>query len=478
MARPRPGESSPRAQVDLPYRFTPRSYQRTVLAGLEAYKRSVLVIHRRGTKSTMAVNHTVAAAWKRVGSYFLICPTFAQARRIYWDGLTHDGRRLLLGYIQEELLASVSENEMQIVLTNGSVIQLMGADQADRLRGTNPVGVIFDEYALMPTSEPWDICRPVLAENDGFAVFCFTPKGRNHAHALYEMARLNPEWFTYLATVADTRRDAEGENGRPVVTAEQVERERAEGMPDELIQQEFYCSFNAAIAGAYYAKELQRAELEGRIDAVPWISTQPVHTAWDLGVGDATVIVAFQLIGASIHVIDAYESHGEGLAHYVGVLQQWARDRHYVYGKHYAPHDIGQREFGTGLARWDQAKHLGVRFQVLDRGRLEDGIAAGRAAFARARFDKTRCRKLLDALANYRSEWSEEKQVLALRPRHDWSSHYADAWRYLAMSIKEPLPRRDGGERAPTRMAFSVFDVARGKRGGGDPPTGFRVSGW
>jgi phage terminase large subunit len=190
------------------------------------------------------------------------------------------------------LVASRNEVEMQITFKNRSVFQILGADQADRLRGTNPLGCAFDEYALMPGSEAWDLTRPILAENGGFAVFAFTPQGRNHAHALYEQARGNPEWFTTRKTVDDTRRDAPGEDGRPIITRRQIEDEITQGMPPELAEQEFYASFSAAVAGVYYAVEVERAQREGRIRRVPHDPRLPVTTAWDLGGGTTAIVFA------------------------------------------------------------------------------------------------------------------------------------------------------------------------------------------
>jgi hypothetical protein len=431
--------------IKIPHLFEPRSYQRQLLEAFDRRcRRLVSVRHRRSGKSTDAVQLIVREAWQHVGTFFIICPTYAQGRKVYWDGLTHEGRRLLLGYIPPALIASVSENEMQIVLTNGAVIQVVGADQPERLRGTNPLGVVFDEYSVMPTSEPWEILRPVLAENGGWGLFCFTPTGRNHAWELYEMARTNPEWFCQLLTVADTRRDAAGEDGAPVIAEAIVDRERLEGMSEERIQQEYFCSFNAAIQGAYYAKELARAEQDKRITRVPWESRVEVDTSWDLGVGDSTAIIFFQTVSREIRIIDCLEASGEGLPFYAKAL----RERPYVYGTHYGPHDLAVRELGSGKSRYAIAAGLGIRFKIVRNLSIDDGIAAARAIFPRCWFDDVKCRPLLRALAEYRKDWSEDKQTFSARPRHDWASHFSDSFRYLSIGYREP----DREPRRPVRV--------------------------
>lgn len=466
-------------RVVLPYKYQLRSYARAVLDAFRQglRRRFLLLWHRRASKSSTAVQVVVMAAVEMVGVYWIICPQVNIGRRNFWDGLSHDGRRLLLGYIPPSLIQSVSENEMQVVLVNGSVIQIVGADEPDRLaRGPGLRGIVLDEFAVFPSAYAWHVLQPILMENDGWAIFCFTPLGRNHAHALYETVRQHPEeWYVSRLTVDDTRRDAEGEDGSPVVSPAQIEKARRDGMPEDMIQQECYLSFVASVPGAYYAKELAKCEAEGRIDLIPWTPTERVHTVMDLGIADSTVLVFFQVIPLSgaIHVLDCYAARGEATAHYVQVLQQRQRERGWTWGRHFAPHDVTQRHDAGGalVSRFDQWGAHGVKLTVLERTEIAPGIQAARMLFPRCRFNRDPCRALLDALARYASEWSEERQVLALRPRHDSASDFADSFRYLGQAVqlverdnrRGPRDRRETPRHRADTATWSPFDRTFGR---------------
>jgi phage terminase large subunit len=421
----------------------PRVWQQEVLAAWSrGVKRFAIVVHRRSGKTSLLLAILSMAMVQRVGTYYYVTPTFVGGRRIVWDALDHAGRPMLDAF-PAALVASRNEVEMQITFKNRSVFQILGADQADRLRGTNPLGCAFDEYALMPGSEAWDLTRPILAENGGFAVFAFTPQGRNHAHALYEQARGNPEWFTTRKTVDDTRRDAPGEDGRPIITRRQIEDEIRQGMPPELAEQEFYASFSAAVAGAYYAVEVERAQREGRIRRVPHDPRLPVTTAWDLGVG-TTAIVFAQVKDLEVRLIDYEETSGEGLISCARLVL----GKPYRYAEHLLPHDGGTRDLSSAEKTRAQLlrdlKLTGVR--VLPNDSVATGIEQTRLRlWPHAYFDEEKCRQLLRALESYRAEWNAERKTFALTPRKDWASHGSDAFRYLAMGVRPatlaPRPR-------------------------------------
>jgi hypothetical protein len=386
-------------------------------------KRAVLVWHRRAGKEKTCWNYLICQAVQKVGIYYYFFPHFSQGRKILWDGIDKDGFRFL-DHIPPELIAGTpNSTEMKIRLKNGSLIQIIGTNNIDSIVGTNPVGCVFTEYSLQDPIA-WQLIRPILVENGGWAVFNFTPRGANHGKEIYEMARVNPEWFCQLLTIKDTS----------VVSEADIEREREAGMSEDFIQQEFYCSFTLGVEGSYYAKYLEEARDEDRITNVPLDKQLRVYTAWDIGYGDSTAIIFYQIAGQEIHIIDYYEAHGEGLPHYATVL----KDKPYIYADHYAPHDIDSHQFSSGLSAREVGSNLGLKFITLPtlKLRLEDGIEAVRGIFPRVWIDESKCKHLVKCLENYRKEFDQRLEVYKERPRHDKYSHGADAMRYLAISVK------------------------------------------
>lgn len=416
--------------ITIPHKFTPRKYQLPLLSAMDrGIKRAVWIAHRRAGKDKTLLNFTIKKMFERVGTYYYLLPTYAQAKKIIWDGIDGSGVKFL-DHFPAEIIKSVNNTDMKIELVNGSVFQLIGTDKIDSIMGTNPVGCVFSEYSLQ-NPQAWDLIRPILRENGGWAVFNYTPRGKNHGYDLYQMARNNPEWFCQILTIRDTQK----EDGSPIISEVDIESERAEGMDEDLIQQEYYCSFTAAVTGAYYAKQIQQAEDDGRICRVPYDPKITVDTWWDLGVGDATVIWFTQTVGKEIHVIDYYENNGEGLPHYAKYLQSLP----YVYGTHNAPHDIEARELGTGKSRLETARTLGIDFKVVANLGVDDGIEAVRGILSRCWFDVDKCKRGLHALREYRKEYDEKKKVFKSYPCHDWSSHTADGFRYFAVGYREAV---------------------------------------
>jgi len=235
------------------------------------------------------------------------------------------------------------------------------------------------------------------------------------------------------------------------VSHEGIEAERRSGLSEEMIRQEFYCSFDAPMTGAYYGAGMDRADADGRLCNVPWEPDVDVDTAWDLGVRDSTSIVFFQQVGREVRVIDHYENSGEGLTHYVKVL----REKPYVYGTHWGPHDIAQRELSTGVSRLEFARGLGIRFRVLRKGIKEDGIEAVRNVLSRCWFDRVKCSHLIEALRTYRKEWKESEKIFAAREVQDWSIHAADAFRYMALAVGAGRQSRAEDDGPAGRMAYT-----------------------
>jgi hypothetical protein len=428
------------AEVTLPNGWRPRTHQRQLWDYLEGGgKRAVAVWHRRAGKDSTAINWTAVAAHQRVGTYWHMLPTATQGRMVVWEGRDGEGRRLIDQAFPPSLRLSERNDRMTMELKCGSVWQVVGSDNYDRLVGANPVGVVFSEWSLTDP-RAWDYVRPILAQNGGWAVFVYTPRGKNHGFELYDIARHRPDWFGEKLTVEDTG----------ILTPEIIGEERASGMSEALVQQEYYCSFEAASEGSYYGKLLEQAEQAGRLTRVPWQPELAVDTWWDLGIGDSTAVWFSQRAGLEHHFIDYYECSGEGLAHYAKVLQE----KGYVYGVHWAPHDIEARELGTGKSRLEVAKGLGLHFKVAPRLSVEDGIEAVRNLLPRAWFDAEHCRQGLRALKSYHRDFNERRQAYLPHPVHDWASHGADAFRTGAVTVKKAASVTSAPRRSRHRGSF------------------------
>lgn len=409
-------------------KFQPRPYQLDFLHAFERdnYQKLLIIWPRRAGKDFTVWNALLRAALKRVATYYIVYPTHSQGRKILWEGKTNNGERFL-DFIPQQLIAKTNEQMMRINLINGSIIQVVGSKSYDNLVGVNLGGAVFSEYALQDY-RCYQYLRPILLANMGFAIFISTPRGKNSLYELYQRALKANDWWVSHLTIEDTKH----------VTKEEIEKEIADGeISWDMAQQEWYCSFSMGVEGAFYNKYIDTARLEDRITQVPWDAQYPVHTAWDLGPSkDDTAIIFFQCVGPTIRIIDCYSNKRQGFEHYANYLNS----KPYTYGKHIAPFDIAVFEMGTGLTRYERAKSLGINFTVAPapiKVNRQDGIEAVRALLNRVWFDERKAAPLIKALENYRQEWDHTKQVYKLNPLHDWSSHYADAMRYLAISIKK-----------------------------------------
>ena len=389
--------------------------------------RAILCHHRRAGKDHTAINWAAVASQLRVGLYIHIFPYQNQARRVIWNGIDRNGVKFLSAF-PEPLIDSSSDLEMRLRLKNGSIYQVIGADDPDKLVGINCVGAIFSEYALMDP-KALDLVMPILNENGGWAIFPSTPRGENHFYRLCENAKRDKTWFLSIETIETTG----------AVDPSVIEKERERGVEEALIQQEYYCSFKAPLQGAYYEKQMSDLMLNKRITSVPHDPGLPVSTAWDLGVNDSTAIYCFQQErNGDIRIIDYVEGTGEGLAHYVSVLTRLATKGNWTFARHHGPHDLNVREMGSGKTRVETARELGLRFETpLKKDSLEDGIEAVRQLLPKCWFDETRASRGIECLKSYRKEWDERLKVYRNKPRHDEFSHGADAFRYLAMAVRK-----------------------------------------
>lgn len=402
------------------------------------YKRFISVWHRRAGKDLSFWNMMIFAAMQRVGSYYYFFPTYQQGKKIVWDGSDNDGTRYI-DYIPKRLVHSTNETELQITLVHpfdkdrpGSVLQIIGADKMNFSVGTNPVGCLFSEYSVMRPSA-WELMDPVLAANGGWAAFAYTPRGRNHGHRLYEAALKLPQtWFASLLTIKDTKRH----DGSPIVPISYIEQKRLEGADEDVLQQEYFCSFNGSQQGSYYGGLLSTAQEEQRVGDFPYDPGLPAYAAWDIGYRDSTAIWVWQEVGNSIRFVDYIEESGKGMEYYAKLVYQ----KPYAIKTHFGPHDLEKHEFGSGKTIKEQAWDLGIKFQVLPRVSIEDGIQSVRRLLPRAQFDAKSTQKGRDALGAYHKEYDESRGCYKDNPEHDWSSHGADAMRYAGLAIK-PIAR-------------------------------------
>lgn len=408
-------------------------------------KRAVAVWHRRAGKDSLSLNWTARSAMLRAGVYWHMAPTQRQVRKIVWDNIDGQGRRIIDQVWPQAIRTNTRDQEMQIQLKNGSIWQCVGSDNYNSLVGSNPVGVVFSEFSIADP-KAWDYVRPILAENGGWALFIYTPRGPNHGKDLYDMACQERNWFSEILTVNDT-------NAIPLTA---VDDERRAGMSEAMIEQEFYCSFSGVVDGSYYGKQIQAARNENRLTSVPYERTEPVITAWDLGTGDDTAIWFVQQIGLETRIIDYYENRGVGIDHYARVLSE----RDYIYKEHIMPHDAGHQQLATGKSLSKQLNQLGVKpTRVLPREQnLSDevGIQAVRDLLPKCWFDHNKCKQGIKALELYRRDYDDKRDVFKERPLHDWTSHAADAFRYLAMGLR-PVRNIQSNRFRTANTEYSVF---------------------
>jgi len=404
--------------VKIPYK--PRPLQKDMHKELKRW--NVLVMHRRFGKTVWAVNQliktTLTCPLPRPRTAF-VAPTFAQAKRIAWDYV-----KFYAGVIPG---VQFNETELRADFPNGGRIMLLSAENPDALRGIYLDECVFDEFGMQNPRVWGEVVRPALSDRQGSACFLGTPAGHNHFFDLLEtakgqLAEGSSDWYYKICKASETG----------IVRPEELEAAQAQMTPEQY-EQEYECSFTAAIIGAYYGKLLSDADDNGRVTRVPYDPAYPVHTAWDLGINDSTAIWFAQVFrGGAVNVIDYYESSGVGLDHYADILSK----KDYTYGDHLAPHDIEVRELGSGKSRWETAYTLGIKFRVIPKMKVADGINAARMLIPKCYFDRDNCGEGLEMLRQYRQEWDEKRKSFRDHPRHDYTSHAADAFRYLAVGLE------------------------------------------
>ncbi|KKM67845.1 hypothetical protein LCGC14_1466980 [marine sediment metagenome] len=423
----------PDSDLHVEMKYMPRDYQIPLLKAMDGgCKRGVALWARRLGKDMTAWNWLIHKALTEVHTYFYLFPTYAQGKKILWQGKDYKGQPFL-SYIPEEVIVAKYETEMRIELKNKSTIQIVGVNNIDSVVGTNPYGLVLSEYALQDP-RGWNLMRPILRENGGWAIFIYTPRGHNHGYRLYEMAKREEHWFSEKITIDEARR----EDGSLIVTQEDIDEELREGMDPDLVQQEYYCSFEGPQEGAFYGKLLKLAREEGRIGNFPWDPGHLVHTGWDIGVGTHNAIWLYQAIGLEIRFIDCIEDIGSGygLPQFVKLL----KEKPYAYGRHLVPWDIANHDWSTGRSRVETAMDMNIVFEPVVKLPVEDGIDATRRLFPRFKFNESLCGVGLEALESYCREYDDKAKEFKRKPNKDWASHFGDALRTVGVGFAEDAP--------------------------------------
>jgi hypothetical protein len=429
--------------------WSPRPYQQPLWEYLEGGGRRACVIwHRRSGKDDVALNWTAQAAHERVGEYWHMLPEAAQGRKVVWDAVSpHTGKRRIDQAFPVGIREKTRQQDMVIEFKNGSLWRVVGSDNYNSLMGATPVGVVFSEWALADPNA-WAFLRPILMENGGLAMFITTPRGNNHAKTTLDLARQEDGWFSEVLSADKTG----------VFTPIQLETELRELQHDygveegaAIFEQEYNCSFESALVGAYYGAYLNRAAKDGRIGKVPVDRGVLVHTAWDLGISDSTAIWFIQCVGKERRLVDFHEVSGVGFDEYKRILEDRAKEHGWCYGLHYFPHDIAHRELSNnGLSRVDTLKSLGIKATVVPVSNVNDGINAVRRMLDSAWIDENRCERGLNALRNYQRAWNEKMKMFSDAPLHNWASHGADALRTFACGYREAKEKIPVAVKMPT----------------------------
>lgn len=401
--------------------------------------RADVAAHRRWGKDDVALNWAACAASQRVGVYWHLLPEASQGRKAIWEAINpHTGRKRIDEAFPRAMRRRTRGHDMRIEFNNGSTWQVAGSDNYDSLVGAPPVGVVFSEWALAKP-DAWTYLRPILAENGGWALFLWTPRGRNHATRSFDARALDPEWMALRSPATET----------DVFTPEQLAKERADliaetGSEEEggaRFATEYLVDFDAAAPGAYYGSALREALAAGRVCRVPYDPSLAVDTAWDLGIDDYTAIWFFQQTGREVRAIDYYETSGEGLQ---SIVREAIAAKPYVYGTHYLPHDVMVRELGAaGRSRYETLAKLGLRpIAVGAATGPEDRVNAARQMIPMTWFDAEKCGTGLDRLRAYRKRWVRATHSYS-GPLHDKASHGADAFGEFAVNRRAALSGGD-----------------------------------
>jgi phage terminase large subunit len=416
-----------------------RPYQRALHEYMmKGGKRAIEIAHRRWGKDEMALMVACELAHRRPATYWHCLPEYGQARKALWTAVNpHTGIRRIDEAFPRQIRARTLEDEMFIEFKNKSTWQLIGSDRYNATVGAGPAGIVYSEWALANPSA-WAYHRPMIEENGGWAMFITTPRGKNHAYAMLNRAQDSDNWFAEVSTVHDTR----------ALTQEQLDEALGEyqdlyGKDIGLayFEQEYLCSFDAAIPGAYYGGEMRLAREQGRITNVQHDPSLPVFTAWDIGFTDDTVILFFQVTFGEVRIIDCYDASGQGPEHYAEIIKA----KPYHYGGHWLPHDAQAGHMvAAGRTLVEQLRDNGLsNLHVLPNKQTEQqGIMSVRKMFPKLWIDGAQ-EILIEAITQFQREWDDDRKCFKDQPRRDWTNHFADALRYLSWVWREPTKQPD-----------------------------------
>ena len=385
----------------------------------------------------------------RVGTHVYLMPFQKQAREVIWDGMDGTGIPFLAS-IPPCLIAKKNDARMQIRLINGSRLVFGGSNNVTSIIGSNPVTIIYSEYALHhPLVSSY--LNPILTQNGGLEVKNTTPRGMNHAWEAFNSAKDNPAYFVQHLSYKDTFDN----DGNRIITDEMIDAERRKGVSEEIIRQEWMCDFQAGNQGAYFTREYSDMEREGRIGDIRVNPSLPLHTAWDLGGTDSTVGILFQINGRYIDILHVIHDFDKSFKWYLETANKLRTQMNCVWGNHYVPHDVNQKHQGWEQveSRMTMARRAGWVLQTVPKVNIEDGIEAMRFAFPKVRINKLNCGMFLRALREYQREYDEEKAIYKKVPLHNWASDFADAFRYLSVNYRRlydthQAPKKYGTGRA------------------------------
>lgn len=408
--------------------YVPRDYQLEIFEAFsQGFKKVHWRKHRRCGGDVTAVNINVRFMFREPGVYHYVFPTYSEARKVIWNGITRSGKRFL-DYFPKDLIigkpnSSFMTIRMRTICGRESIFQLVGSDRYNELRGNNAIFVTLSESAYQHPGVYDEIYMPILQENKGRLLELSTLFGRNHFYKRGEMARNDPDWKFIDHNIEYTK----------VVSEEDIDKLRRQGIPEDHIQQEFFNNPNIGAIGTYYAKQINQMRLNGQIGHFPWNPNYPVYTAWDLGTVNNR-IVFFQIIGSAKFFIDEYDDSTGGFDE----ICKHVRDLPYLRELDILPPDAEGIE-SLAETRVSMLRSRGIKARVLQRreiGGLEDRIECVRSQLPMIRIDESKCPKLIDALSGYRQQYNAITKTYERYPAKDHCRHFADAFGYACQSFR------------------------------------------